>query len=343
MTSLKSDFSRLPLHSPFLPSSWRQRKWKMQTHIKTHFNMKSVQTTSRLQRELANPAPKGSRHDQALRITGMMWRQGITADAIFAQLRQTYASDMPDKEIRDIINWSIGANTTLSLPQNKSMKPRFDPKAFLAKCMAEGSGIDEVDVWESSPIRLDGEPGKDATLLLETLYKPTDILFIGEQYGTVVNPVSKWLDDFKSSKPLPPHIMPNPLTGQEGLTQDGKPSFRADACVQSFRFAVAEFDNLSREDQLRFWWVVDLPVCALIDSGGKSLHAWIQIDGITTADLWSSEVEQKLFKQYLIPLGCDGSCKNESRMSRLPGHRRTETERWQRILFLSPEGRRIKS
>jgi hypothetical protein len=111
--------------------------------------------------------------------------------------------------------------------------------------------------------------------------------------------------------------------------------------VKAFRFAVAEFDGMSREDQLRFWWAVNLPVSALIDSGGKSLHAWIRIDGVDTADQWADLVEGRLFGTYLIPLGCDAACRNEGRLSRLPGHFRTEKGHWQRILYLAPEGRAI--
>jgi hypothetical protein len=111
--------------------------------------------------------------------------------------------------------------------------------------------------------------------------------------------------------------------------------------VKGFRFAVAEFDGMSREDQLSFWWAVNLPVCALIDSGGKSLHAWIRIDGVETASLWTELVEGKLFGRWLIPLGCDAACRNEARLSRLPGHFREEKGRWQRILYLAPEGRAI--
>ena len=173
------------------------------------------------------------------------------------------------------------------------------------------------------------------------LYSPGDVLFIGDRYGSTVKTTAEWLAEFRAGRPIPPHIIPNPLTGGTAPTKDGRPSFRADACVKAFRFAVAEFDGMTREDQLRFWWAVRLPVCALIDSGGKSLHAWIRIDGVETADRWTDIVEKVLFGQRLIPLGCDAACRNEARLSRMPGHFRTEKGRWQRILYLAPGGRAI--
>lgn len=133
------------------------------------------------------------------------------------------------------------------------------------------------------------------------------------------------------------------VTGQVGLTKDGKPSFRADSCVKAFRFAVAEFDTMPRADQLAFWWAVNLPICALIDSGGKSIHGWIRTDGITTAEQWTDQVEQQLYGRYLTPLGCDGACKNEARLSRMAGHFRREKQKWQRLLYLCPEGRKVNN
>jgi hypothetical protein len=211
----------------------------------------------------------------------------------------------------------------------------------MADRLAEGAGIGEVDFWEAPPVRTKTPPEQDTTLLLEALYAPSDVLFIGDRYGRMVRSVAEWLARFRTAHPIPPHIIPNPLTGEAAPTKDGRPSFRADACVKGFRFAVAEFDGMSREDQLSFWWAVNLPVCALIDSGGKSLHAWIRIDGVETASLWTELVEGKLFGRWLIPLGCDAACRNEARLSRLPGHFREEKGRWQRILYLAPEGRAI--
>jgi hypothetical protein len=178
-------------------------------------------------------------------------------------------------------------------------------------------------------------------LLIEALYETEDVLFKGSTYDRGVNTSDGWLATFAAGRKVPPHVIPNPLTGELGATKNGRQSLRSDECVKAFRFAVAEFDEMPREDQLRFWWAVDLPVCALIDSGGKSLHAWIRIDEIETADEWTDLVEERLFRHYLTPLGCDAACRNEARLSRLPGHFREEKGRWQRLLYLAPEGRAI--
>ncbi len=250
---------------------------------------------------------------------------------------------VPDSEIHAAVEKAARECTQTSWRPKKPQQhtERFDASAFMAACLRDADSVGESDIWDASPVHIDWPPERDAVELLRALYQPDDILFAGDTYGTVVKPAAAWIAEFENGNAIPPHIIPNPLSGRVGLTKDGKESFRADSCVTQFRFAVAEFDGLPREDQIRFWYAVDLPVCALIDSGGKSLHAWIRIDGIETADAWTAQVEQLLFALRLVPLGCDPACRNEARLSRMPGHFRSEKNRWQRILFLAPEGRRI--
>jgi hypothetical protein len=62
---------------------------------------------------------------------------------------------------------------------------------------------------------------------------------------------------------------------------------------------------------------------------------------VTSADQWTETVENTVFARWLIPLGCDAACRNEARLSRLPGHYRADKGKWQRLLYLAPEGRAI--
>ncbi|MCX7010188.1 MAG: hypothetical protein NTY53_23610 [Kiritimatiellaeota bacterium] len=207
------------------------------------------------------------------------------------------------------------------------------------------------------------------------MYEPDDRLFIGSRYNTGpehVRSAAEWAAEFARGGAVPEHIVPNPLTGEAALKKDGGRSYRADACVAKFRFAVVEFDTtpaplrtpaqqeaaakiLGRQyvpdeleglqrklvwprcEQLRFWlgavsygW----PIAALIDSGGKSVHGWLRVDAKDAAD-WDETVERGLFGM-LKPLGVDASCKNECRLSRMPGHFRIEKGNWQRLLYLDP-------
>jgi hypothetical protein len=118
----------------------------------------------------------------------------------------------------------------------------------------------------------------------------------------------------------------------------GKLSKRGDSAVAGFLYAVAEFDGMDKADQLALWWGFrSAPIVALIDSGGKSIHAILRVDCETRAD-WERDIEGNLFPSVLVPLGCDPACRNEARLSRLPGHFRRERNAWQRLLYLNPEG-----
>lgn len=111
---------------------------------------------------------------------------------------------------------------------------------------------------------------------------------------------------------------------------------RCDDAVQDFRFAVAEFDEMPRAEQLAFWAGFEsAPIAALVDSGGKSIHAWLAVY-VASREQWKDEVENLLFAKVLCPLGCDRACKNPSRLSRTPGHFREEKGHWQKLLYLNP-------
>jgi hypothetical protein len=133
-----------------------------------------------------------------------------------------------------------------------------------------------------------------------------------------------------------PHIMPNPLTGKYGKTQQGIPSMRCESCIASFRFITVESDMLSRPEQVAFWATIPLPVVALIDSGGKSIHGWVRVHGIDTLNEWNHVVRKKFYGGVLRQLGMDCACSNAGRLSRLPGHFRGEKNRFQRLLYLNP-------
>jgi hypothetical protein len=107
---------------------------------------------------------------------------------------------------------------------------------------------------------------------------------------------------------------------------------------------VVEFDQLDRGLQIAFWSAARLPIVALIDSGGKSVHAWIAVQElgveVATAEQWDAQIRRRLYG-LLTPMGADPACANPSRLSRLPGHYRAEKKTWQRVLWLSATGRPI--
>jgi hypothetical protein len=213
--------------------------------------------------------------------------------------------------------------------------------------VAAGRGATVADIMARSPIPLKWPP-EEGWRVLEALYQPGDLLFVGETetpglIGQSIRPCREWVSHLQGLGRVPySKAMPNPVSGNSAPTKDGASlTLRGDGCVAAFNFAVVEFDGITIEDQLAFWMAVPhLPVAALILSGKKSVHGWLRVDCADHSE-WVAKVEQELFPGFLVPLGADGACKNPSRLSRMPGHRRAETGQLQQCIYLSAEGKAV--
>ena len=312
---------------------------------------------NRYQNALATIPPPGcglNCHPTLLSVANYGVKAGVKPQQIHDDLRVSIPQgkrQITDRAITDAINKALSDHTKGTFTPQPRQKPAvLDGKAALQKIIDQGKISNDADLWEASPFRLWEGTKDDPVLLLETLYEKTDLIWIGERFdegimGETIQPVGQWIDDFKAGREIPPHIIPNPLTGTPAIkkTGDGE-TYRGDANVKEYRFCLVEFDDLPRESQIRFLSAAQLPIVCLIDSGGKSIHAWLQVSKIatvTTSDQWQLNIKQNLYDRLLTPLGADGACSNPARLSRLPGHFRTEKSEFQRLLWLSPEGRQV--
>jgi hypothetical protein len=285
----------------------------------------------------------GGCHAAMLRVANLGVRAGLSADQIAADIAANVhgSRKITAKEISEAVSKAFNSKYTFT--RAATVRPAVDGAKLLDAIVKHGADFNEEDLWEQSPTRTDWEPEQDGVEFLRRLFDPEDRVFIGARYDATARnilPVREWIRRFESGENIPPHVICNPLTGAQGQTKDGKPSYRADSCVAKFKFAMIEFDTMPRDTQIRFWAGVKLPIVALIDSGGKSIHGWIRIDA-ADANEWTARVEGKLF-DILRGLGVDGTSKNESRLSRMPGHFRKEKKRSQRILYLNLAGGTIQ-
>jgi hypothetical protein len=292
-------------------------------------------------------------HGDILGVANRGVKAGLSAQRICDDIRANIPHGrrtVSDREIMDAINKAFGDHDAGVQPLIKPKPVVNNGNAIRLKLVDRGKGTTEADFSESSPIRLDWSPEEDPIGMLQTLYNPDDLIYIGERLtpgllGKNIRPCKEWVDHFSKGGKAGPYIVPNPLNGQPVPTKSGAGvTFRGDRNVSVFRFCVVEFDNISIDDQSAFWASVDLPICVLIDSGGKSIHGWIDVRrlaDVSTLEAWDRHIKNRLYVQALIPLGVDSACSNPSRLSRLPGHFRADTGRQQRLLYLSPEGRRV--
>ena len=225
----------------------------------------------------------------------------------------------------------------------KHEKAVADP--YWAECGRKyPEGMDPMEMlWESSPIRIDWDPSEDAARLLGALYAPGEYVYVGgaREAGVIgrnIRTAADWLTHIKSGGKLGQFWMMNPLTGRPApkASEDGY-TLRGDGCIASHRFVLCEFDHISHAAQAGFWLNSKLPVAAVVDSGGESLHGWLRVD-CADAATWIREIKEDLYPRILEPLGADRQCKNPSRLSRCPGVMRGEN--WQKLLYLNPEAGR---
>jgi len=277
-----------------------------------------------LQKLQSIPAPGGNGcHTALLGAANLGVMCGYSRHEVFNEIRRFIP--LGTRVVQDCEIWDA---------VNKAFDEIHPRKMNIREIIKGSTSVDEL--LRKSPVSISSDFSLHAKLLLKNIYKEEDSLFIGTKFSTHVRKCKEWLKCSALCKY--PLIIPNPLTGEVGFTKNGKRSYRADSCVKGFRFAIAEFDSISIEEQVSFWLKMigeGLPITVIIHSGGKSLHAWLPVKCKNSKE-WESEIEQKLFPKYLVPLGIDGACKNESRMSRLPGHYRTEKESQQHLVYLNP-------
>lgn len=293
-------------------------------------------------------------HTKSLGVADLGVTAGLSPEQIVADLHQAAQGGKrrePDSQIINTVRRALadhGDGRFVPVPRPKPIIR--NGAAVLRKLIGQGRGVTEADMRKASPVPIDGKD--DTVLALQNLYGENDRIFVGERYnegmmGATIRTCAEWIEHFRGGGKPGPHIIVNPLTGAPAPKKSDreKMTYRGDGNVAAYRFCVVEFDGLSREDQIAFWSVADLPVCALVDSGRRSLHAWLSVPRlapVSTDEEWDKHIQDELYHQILVPMGVDGSCSNSARLSRLPGHLR-DTGRMQRLLYLAPEGRRIFS
>jgi len=304
---------------------------------------------NRYQNDLLNPRQRGEgAHSWVMTAANHGIMAKLTGEQVYSDIRLLLDRRVPDKEISDAVKKALQDHGKGAfVPQPRPEAVARNGNVALKNIIKQGKLSDEADIWDVSPVRLWNEPQEDPALFLQTRFNPDDLVWIGKHddagiIGKTIRCASDWIKYFQSGGQTFPHIIINPLNGIPTTTKSGdKTTLRGDGNVKSYRHVLVEFDNLSREYQLRFWSAIKLPIVALIDSGGKSIHAWLDVSKLAevqTAEDWQEHIKNDLFDRILTPLGVDRACKNPARLSRLPGHLRMEKGKYQRLLWLSTQG-----
>ncbi|MHB8092771.1 MAG: hypothetical protein ACYDH8_14415 [Syntrophales bacterium] len=293
------------------------------------------------------PAPGAGCHRALLSVANHGAIAGLTADQIFSDIRQAIPSGgrrVSDGEISDAVNKALSDRA--GDPPRPSPRPIpvvKDGKAALMKIIEQGKFSTEAELTETSPVKIPTDPRDQQRLFLQTVFDPGGFIFCGDrlQPGTAetIQPACHWAEVGAPG----PFIIINPFSGFPAPLKSGiGTTYRGDGCVKAHRHCLVEFDNLTLDEQIRFWSAIKLPVKALIHTGGKSIHGWLDLsDQHITAEQWQKTIKNELYDKRLAPLGVDMACSNPARLSRLPGVFRAEKNQWQRLLWLSKEGQNV--
>lgn len=315
-------------------------------------------------------------HPGMLGVANIAASLGISPRRVFSDLKQKALSGhrpVSDNEILDTLSKAYqlpqkpvtgprrkGEYRTSKHEKRRKSVPTGADKVTPASAAAarsevhHGKRVSELEISRLSPVKIPDAGGLknlQAAVLFEALYKPDEYIFIGNRYQSdkptpayILSAVFRKVDvnKLKAEGLCPEFIIPNPLSGERASTKSEKLSYRADSCVELARFVVVEFDSVSLDEQLAFWAYIQLPVAALVTSGNKSIHSWVDLRPLSRncqgldQSAWQNLVTAQL-KPRLVRYGADPSTFHPARLSRLPGQLRADKNNYQRLLYLNPE------
>ncbi len=118
-----------------------------------------------------------------------------------------------------------------------------------------------------------------------------------------IRTAANWITFFRNGGKTTPHIILRPLTGATALKKTGEgKTLRSDGNIVPYRLCITDFDNILREAQVWFWSAARIPVVCLIDRGGKSIHAWFDVQKratVETSAQWETEIKQNLYDRTI--------------------------------------------
>ena len=186
--------------------------------------------------------------------------------------------------------------------------------------------ITKVSFKRPSPITPPDPQASEFKRFLQAAFAATEVVCICDavEEGRPVSagsfiPIEEWIARFDdpASRILSPE--------REGIfvrINPFKPNLYSgsDNDISAYRHVLVEFDDKPKAEQEKLFRDSGLPITVLIDSGGKSIHAWVRVDAPSRKE-WDARRD---LIYSLIP-GVDAKNKNPSRYSRLPGAWRSPT------------------
>jgi hypothetical protein len=212
--------------------------------------------------------------------------------------------------------------------RDAASKPHDKPAGHLLHASGSHQHTDLTRVVFKRPTSTPNPTDSQFKRFLESAFAPTEVVCICEQVedgkpntsGSFL-PVEEWIKRFDAPDSI--LLRNDRLDGVFVRINPFKPNLYSgsDNDVSAYRHVLVEFDQLPKPEQEQRLRSSGLPISVLIDSGGKSIHAWVRVDASSRKE-WDARRDE-IYK--VIP-GVDPKNKNPSRFSRLPGAWRGECQ-----------------
>lgn len=232
----------------------------------------------------------------------------LTAESSFQFLRRccdefVQHREIPDREIAAAVELAYSGHTKGANFGRRSLKWPEADQGVIGKVLGEVEPI--FDGETSTGLR----PGD----VLPCLFREDELVCTGVTSDRAsVRPLGAALADAE----LQQFIVINAMKGAAAENQQGRRSVRCQANVLGRRHLVAEFDDerLSKAMQAQLATALGdmAPFIMAVDSGGKSVHAWYLVDGMSARD-------QAKFFAVACLLGADRTRWDVCGWLRMPG------------------------
>jgi hypothetical protein len=256
--------------------------------------------------------PKQQLHKTLFALACMCREAGFTPDQASAVVRAYAAGNMARRATEREINSAVGSAFNATYQAGPKW-PRPVP-GLLAE-------VDSYPVPVPAPLMT----GTSPEFFLGALFPGDPLLCVGATaYAMDTKPLSDWQGMLRPMQ----FIVPSPMTAVTGpRKQDGRESFHAESNTGPRKYLVTEFDGPSKPQQMARIRSLEafggLELVCIVDSAGKSLHAWWKA---------ADETTNRSFFERACKLGADERLWLRSQFARLPGGtrdgRRQEVLSW---------------
>ncbi len=275
-------------------------------------------------------------YDEWLRVGFALKAEGYDCSVwdTWSKPDSRYHAGECDRKWRSFSGDSVKGGTIIQMAKDRGWIPPIEDVALDWRTEIHDSSPETLDI----PHRM--SPVEQFRTYLELLFKPDEFVgyvtndvfqseggrmlpskgYYHQTAGELLRSLKKYPNDLGATvgdwnKAAGAWIRFNPVDGQ-GVKNEN---------VTRFDFALVECDSMPVTDQEAMYRKLELPVAALVFSGGKSLHAIVHVDA-EGYDEYRKRVE--FLYDFLAKNGVpvDKQNRNPSRLSRMPGASRGDKE-----------------